>query len=457
MPEAASGSRLIVGLARESRWIEPGEDPVFYHRPVLPFAGFFTRPENPTGETSTSGWKLPGLPGSVAGPVDHGVMFTAGGLLEIAEHVLRGATKTELEAATAYQYDFEQNPSAPETTLRMIQARPPVDRAHLYGVKLSSVTQAIAPNAPIQCRLAGAAAHGTRLGSAVGAAGNLGTWTGRPWVRGVMADRSAGDIHVQVSRGVAGGGIQFKVQVTDGVPTFPGSAVDLVYDADGYAIWQNLQDEAALDIGIWSGSNKDPVEIKFPGTSTEHAAVAIGDVWVFAKPGAWADPTPTYLAGERFTSAHLYVDYRAIGAGTWIEMLVDGGNVNVVTAWPVTVGYGNSSKYPTAMDRDTDSVMTIQLPRRFRSVIFQEGLEAHQRFELRLRWLGGQIGSAGQWRESVVYQYPSVAITDAATPASAPASIIETLNLVAEGGGSGEPPMTMQVVTPRNWTPFADL
>lgn len=455
MADPASGSRLIVGLGRETLWIEPGEEPLFFHRPVLPFSGFFVRPENPTGEVSTSGWKLPGLPGSVSGPVDFGASFTAAGLLEVAEHVLRGATALELEADEAYLYDFTQDPSAPETTFRVVYGLPPVDRAHLFGVKFSGVTQAMAPNAPIQLRLAGGAAHGTRIGTAVADVGNTGTWIGRPWLRGVMRDAAAGDIHVNITRVI--GGIQFKVEVTTGVPTFPGAAVDVLYDADGRAIWQNLQDEAGLDVGIWGASNKDPVEIKFPGTAVEHADMDIGDAWVFPRPGTWADPVPTYIAGERFTSVHLFVDFRAQGAGVWNELRVDGGNANVVTTWPVSVGYGNSSKYPSAMDRDGDSSMTLQLPRRFRDTFFQAGLEEHDRFELRLRWLGGQIGSAGQWRESVVYEYPAVFISSAAVPASAATSIIETLNLVAEGGPAGEPPVVMQVITPRNWTPFADL
>ncbi|HEX9669404.1 MAG TPA: hypothetical protein VGC93_07945 [Thermoanaerobaculia bacterium] len=36
MTEPASGSRVIIGIARETRWNEPGIEPVIYGRPVPP-------------------------------------------------------------------------------------------------------------------------------------------------------------------------------------------------------------------------------------------------------------------------------------------------------------------------------------------------------------------------------------------------------------------------------------
>lgn len=459
MPEAASGSRILIGLARESRWGEPSSEPLIFHRPVLPFSADFQRPENETGEVSTAGWKLPGLPGPVTGPVDFAVSFAAGGSLEIFEHLLRGVTRTELEAGLVHQYDMEQDPNAPETSFRIVYAYPPVDRAQVYGVKFAQVTQQIGNNTPIQSRLAGQAGHGTRIGAAETDAGNLGTWAGRPWLRGVMSDPTAGDVHVRVTRTVAGGGVQFRISVGDTpLPLFPGADVDVVYSAEtGLARWQNLQDQAGADVGIWA-ENRDPVEILWPGTAADHGTLQVGDTWTFRKPLGWTDPVPTFHVGQRFTSAHWFVDYRAQGAADWIELPVDGGGQGtVVIGWPVSVTGGNTSKYPISMDRDQNSNYTVQLPRKFRSLFFQQGIEKHQRFELRLRWLGQQIGSANQWRESVTYEYPSVFLSAAGRPAANSTAIIETLGLVAEGGPSGEAPLRLSVVTPRNWTPFAEL
>ena len=74
----------------------------------------------------------------------------------------------ELEAGRCvFQYDFEQDPFAPESSMRLIYAYPPVDRAHVFGVKFSGVVQQIGNNTPIQSRLTGQAGHGTRIGAAV--------------------------------------------------------------------------------------------------------------------------------------------------------------------------------------------------------------------------------------------------------------------------------------------------
>ena len=455
---AASGSRILLGMAREARWGEPSSEPLTFRRPVLPFAAEFLRVENPSGEVSPAGWKVAGLPGAVTGPVDLGVSFVAGDSLDLFEHVLRGSTKTELEAGAVWQYDFEQDPFAPETSFRLAYAFPPVDRALVYGVRFSSIAQEIGNNTPIQSRLAGQAGHGTRIGAAVADAANLGTWTGRPWLRGIMADPTAGDIHVRVVRDVAGGGLQFTVEVTDAAPTFPGAPVDVVYSAlDGHALWLNLQDEAGRDVGIWSTINRDPVEILFQGTAADHADIQVGDTWRFPKPLTWPDPVPTYLAGQRYTSANLLVDYRLPGTADWIELFADGGNVgNVNIGWPATVGSGNASKYPTSMDRDGESVVTLQLVRKFRDLTFQFPLEKHERVELRLRWLGQQIGSHFEWRESVVYEFPAVQLT-VNRAVSNPTAIIETIDGVAEGGPAGEPPVLISVITAQDWTPFAEL
>jgi hypothetical protein len=121
-----------------------------------------------------------------------------------------------------------------------------------------------------------------------------------------MKDPSAGDVHVRVVRDVAAGGLRYKVKVSPAAPTFAaGADHDVVYGSDGRARWLNLVDQNGRDVGIWDGKgNRDPVEVLLPGTATDHALIAVGDTWTFKAPLTWTDPVPTYLAGQRYTSAH---------------------------------------------------------------------------------------------------------------------------------------------------------
>ena len=89
------------------------------------------------------------------------------------------------------------------------------------------------------------------------------------------------------------GGLQFKTEQTPDSPTFPGPAAAVALDATGEAIWQNLQGADGLDLGFWE-ENRDPLEIVWPGTAADHAALAVGDIFTFA-PRA-SGPTPSSLA-----------------------------------------------------------------------------------------------------------------------------------------------------------------
>lgn len=204
--------------------------------------------------------------------------------------------------------------------------------------------------------------------------------------------------------------------------------------------------------GGYHDENRDPLEIVWPGTVSDgQDDLDSGDM--FVSDVDWSDPTPSYLSGQRYTSAHLKVEYRALGASTWIETNVTNAGIN--TVWAVTPDIGNGSRYPFALDRDTVFSPAITLARKYRDRDFENFSKGHKRFELKLSYLGQLLGN-NAYRESIVREYPSVSIASRTQPVANAQGIIETLNLVAEADQLGsDPPCTATVITDRDWTPLA--
>lgn len=206
------------------------------------------------------------------------------------------------------------------------------------------------------------------------------------------------------------------------------------------------------DLGYWD-ENRDPVEIIWPGTAAgAQADIDVGDLWTFAAPGAWADPSPTYLSGQRYTSAHWFLDYRKVGGSTWNSFEVQSGDITL--SWPVTPDTGSGSRYPNGIDRDGVSEFTLSLPRKHRDLTFIEFLEAHERMELRLRFLGQHLGNpANDNRESITYTFPYAALQPINRPVTGAGPIIETLPFRAESNPStGASPVTVVIVSDRDYT-----
>lgn len=254
-----------------------------------------------------------------------------------------------------------------------------------------------------------------------------------------------------VSAATCTGGLTptFYGEQSSGTPaSYDGSAQSILQDADGDAIWQNVQGGAAdSDLGIWA-ENKDPIEVIFYGDDTALADIAVDDEWKF--PITWSDPTPTYLTGQRMTSAHLIVERRDVGGSTWSPARILKGTIGLNYA--LTPDRGNASRYAYALDRTGLWMGTVQLVRRFNDLVWQLLQERHQRSELRLSFQGQQIGTSGAYREGLVATYASVGISSLGLPISGPSALEETIDLKAETNDAGDAPVVFVVTTGYDWT-----
>jgi hypothetical protein len=448
----ASGANILFGLRRETSYQVPDDSESYvWSKPLLPLNAALVRRENPSGEVNPSGWVEVGVPGAVEGPIELSLPFTAGHVLEFYEHFFRSVDKDT--ADDVFTFIFTPDPDGTDSSFQALYSKPPVERELFYGVKFSSVSHDIGDNTPIATKLKGVISQGTRLSGPVPAEANTGSYDKGPFLRGPLADRTAGDVYVKVTS--LGPPVQFKVEVCDGdpAPTYPGSAHSILYDADDNGIWQNLQGGDDLDLGIW-GENYDPLEILWPGTDTEHADLDVGDVFVFQV--SWADPARTYLTGQRFTSAHLRVYYREVGGPTWIE-LPSQLAVSIGFELPLTVSRGTTSRYVTGLDRGTILKPTVTLNRKLANTLFRDFAELHTRLELKLEFTGQQIGTTYSTRERITYEYCSMSIAELARPVSKQEPIEETITLIGETNSDGDPPVVVTVESARDWDPVADV
>lgn len=445
MSTAAAGNRALVGLAREQAFGVPNPaTSLEYLRPILPLDVGLNRTESPGGEVNQSGYWEAGVPGPVGGPMNLACRFSAATVLTYLEHILGKVTKSTL-ATGIYQYVFEPDVPGMETSLWGLWGTPPVDQGLLYGIKLSSLALQIGNNTAIPARLTGQASHGSPLSLSDPAAGNTGTYTRGPVLRGLPKSRT-GSIFVKVTR--VSTGLQFKVEQSAGVPTFPGSAIDVALDpVTAEAVYQNLVGSTGLDLGFYA-ENKDPIEIIWPGDATAHGDLAVGDIFEFKN--TWDLPSPiTYLGGQRFTSAHWLNQVRALGGTDWTDFRVLTGQLGL--AWPVTVDQGSGSRYPYGLDRDGILTPTMQLVRKLTDRTFLAYLEEHERFEMKTSFLGQQLSAT--YRESIVFDWTNVAVQAQNAPIQNANAIQETVTLRGETSDSGDLPLTVTVITDRNWTP----
>lgn len=440
----ATGSSLHFALGKEIEFGVPGGGLLGY-RVRLPVKAGLVGAEGASGSVNQSGYVEPGIPSTKGGTLEWGIPLRVGYLPEYLEHILGFAEAETLETGV-YRYTFTPRAAGVNTSFYSLYSTPPVERWWLHGIKIGSLDAEIGDNTEIPVKLQGVISHGTRLGAAVPGAGNTGTYTLGPLVRGVLKDRSA-DVHVTITRVV--GGVQFKVEQTNGVPTFPGAAVDAILDPEsGRGTWQNLQGATGLDLGLWD-ENKDPLELIWPGEPSDHAGLAVGDTYRF--PVSWADPVvPTLSGHQRMTSAHWQLNLRNIGSPTWISKRVNTGKWSI--DWSVSPDRGNLSRYPFGVIRDGRLTPTLELQRTFVDSFFADKVEAHQRLEGQLLLQGRQLGS-GLHREGMTLTYASLRLDANERQAANEKAIDEKLKLTGETNEDGDPPLIVQVITSRSWTP----
>src|SRR6185436_2521282 len=213
-------------------------------------------------------------------------------------------------------------------------------------------------------------------------------------------------------------------------------------DAAGEAIWQNLQGADGLDLGFWE-ENRDPLEIVWPGTPADHAALTPGDVFTFHPPGQWTDPEIPSLTGhQRFTSAHWTVALRTVGADIWTPMSCRKGELAL--SWPISEERGNGSRYPYALLRDGLFAPSLKIERALVDPFFADRAEGAARLEAELAFTGRQLAAA--FRESITFTFASARIEAAKRTAKDARTIPEEITLVGETTDTVAPPLTVEVI-----------
>jgi hypothetical protein len=445
MANPATGSALLLALGQEPWFGIPGGG-ILGYRSRLPVKIELKGSESPSGTVNPSGFLQPGVPGPKGGTFEWPFALTAGGMLEYFEHLLGSVTKTVLETGV-YQYAFTPTVSGVDTSFYCLYSTPPVEHWWFYGIKFGSLEGTIGDNQEIPLSLKGFVTHGTTLGAAVADAANTGAYNRGPFIRGVLADPDAGDVHILITR--VAGGVRFKCEQTDGAPTFSGADVDVVLDPEtGLGAWQNLQGADGFDLGIWD-ENKDPLELVLPGSPDDHALLAVGDQFTF--PVTWSDPAIPYLLGnQKLTSAHWTLGLRGIGASDWIFKRFNSGKFGIERS--VTPNRGSGSRYAFGVIREGELKPTIEADRQFVDLFIAGRAQRNAGFEGLLKFEGRQLGS-GQHRESIQMEFPNLRIESAdRTPSNANA-VQEKIKLVGKTDDYGGAPVFVTVITARNWTP----
>lgn len=383
----ATGSAVLWAVGRERSFGIPGPaGSLTAYRAVLPLEADLLDSASPGAAVNQSGYLERGVPGPKGGKAVWSLGLTAGSILEFLEHLLGRVTKST-PAPGVYRYLFEPARSGADTSFFALLSRSPVLRTWFYGLKLAKLSLAIGDNTEIPVKLEGLISHGTRMSAPASHPDNAGTYQLGPHLRGALRNPTAGPVHVQVAQVAP---LQFKTEQTADAPTFPGPAVDVALDvATGDAIWQNLQGADGLDLGLWD-ENRDPLEIVWPGTAADHATLAVGDVFTFHPPGAWAAPVLTPLPGQRFTSAHWTLSLRTAGSSaSWTPLRCRKGTLDL--SWPLSEERGNGSRYPYALLRDGLFTPSLKLERALVDPFFADRSEANARLEAELAFTGRQI------------------------------------------------------------------
>jgi hypothetical protein len=441
----ATGSAVLWAVGRERTFGIPGVELTAY-KAVLPLDSDLLDTETAGAAVNQSGYLERGIPGPKGGKSTWSLSLTTGSILEFLEHLLGGVTKTQLTPGI-YQYFFHPTRNGVDTSFYALLSKSPVLRTWLYGIKFSKLSLAIGDNTEIPVQLEGLISHGTRMGAPVPNAANTGLYSLGPHLRGALRDPLAGPVHLQVTQ--VFGGLQFKAEQTNDTPIFPGAAVAVALDLNGEAIWQNLQGADALDLGSWQ-ENRDPLEIIWPGAAADHAALAVGDTFTFQPPGQWTDPDIPSLTGhQRFTSAHWTVALRPPGAASWPPLRCRKGTLDL--SWPITDERGNGSRYPYALLRDGLFSPSLKIERALVDPFFADQAEAANRLEAALAFTGRQL--TPDYRESITITFASARIAAAKRSIRDARTIPEEITLIGETNDAGAPPVTVEVITTRDWTP----
>lgn len=449
MTTPATGSAALIGFTREPfPGIRDTAATVHYVRPALPANSRFGFAKNPAAEVNQSGFVEQGTPGAITGPIDFGCRFSVQTLFFLLTHFFRDITKSTLESGV-FQYVCELDRTLAERTLSLLYGIPPVDQLWQHNMLIGQLVANIGANTEVVARVTGQALHFTRLGSAVADAGNTGTWAYAPVCRGPLASEAAGNVFLEVTDLAP---LKFKLKQATGTtpPTMSGSTkITQLYGPDGNAIYVNGLADTGAEIGIFD-ENKDPFMVCVPGTAVQHADIDVGDVFYFPAPGEWDLPaSPTYLAGQRFLSAHQLNQYSTDNGSNWVDFNTQTSVLTV--ADPIAADNGSGSRYGFGLDRSgLQFNPTIQVAQKERSRAFRTLYELNEVVKLRT-YFQGQLLAGGPYRESLLLDWNAAQITALAAPVSGPASVIETTTFQGVTDDSGNAPLTVTLISDQDY------
>ncbi len=452
--DPATGRQVVIEIGKEQN---PGEGPgalvLEGLKPNLPFSIEPNSTINPAGIVNNTGFAEVGLPGAVEIAPDFAVSLNPALLLPFLQNMLGDVTKTNPDGIFKYVLEYLKTATFPRLYARV--GLPPTDnrRQHYNGL-LSGLTIEATASDPMFGRFAGLFGHTTAMGVAVADGGNTGSYTEGPYIRGVLADETAGSVFVEITQDVAGGGLEMKFEQSTGAPTFPGTEIAVDYDADGNAKWMMTYNETAggvfTDHGF-HGENKDPVEIIFPGTSTEHGNLDVGDQWEFKIQSAAADPSPTYGSiGWRPTAASALVQISTDSMVTWDDLPLDTITINMES--PTSSGLKPGSKYATQIVRQGGMSGTLEIAREMYTATLKRMIEAFESFAIRVQIEGARIGTNGINRDGVVLLCGNCRLTSNTAPVSSEDAVIENIVITPYQGTSGEASMIFTIHTARDYT-----
>jgi len=448
-----TGRRIFFAVAEEPA---PGHTPehadYLLVEPVLPAAWRAQQPEVSTGTINRSGLPSAMVAGRVSLPVAFGMPLSAPHLRQYAYHLLGSSSRVVLEAGV-YQHTFVlETLEHPDPTLSLLAGLPPIDRSRVDGIRLRQLVMTAQVGNVVQVRFDGMGSHTTRMGPPEADPANTGTHTG-PRVRGLLVDETAGDVYVQVTRTVAGGGLRWKVEQTTGVPAFGGSDVDLVANLDTPAQtpWMAMQGADGIDLGS-SGKLWDPLEISW-GAVADLGTLAVGDIYRFRRPTTWTAPNlAASLPANVFTHPQIRIKTRLAGSSD--PFYVHEREQVTITLVNSVVDRGSGEgRYPT-LYRPGDTTCQLVFARPYTDAIFEQMTTQHRRLEIVVEMQGGAQLSPS-YRETVEIKLASCGIPQAQRNIQNAGPVAEQITLALEQPVNSDPPITIRTVCATDWTPPA--
>ncbi|MEM1205097.1 MAG: hypothetical protein AAGN66_17840 [Acidobacteriota bacterium] len=451
----ATGNAAVFGLGWEPRFGQPAGALTAYDV-LLPLAGHVMGTEAPSGAINKTGYVRAGIPGDKGGnDFELHLPLSIEHTLEFFSHYFGSVVHQELVPGTVYRDTFTPllDGLINRSAWGLLGLEPSIDRRLLYGIRLAALEMAFTANEEVDMAMTGHVQHGSRCGLAVADVANTGTYTELPALRGPVKTVANGAIHIQVTRTVAGGGLRWKVEQTDGAPTWTGPEHDARFDAQGHSDWVDCQGADGLDLGLTDdingAANWDPLEVVFPGTSADLADLAIGDTFTAAAPGTWPLPAmPLVPDTTKVHRAHLIVRHAEVGGTNWQETYVNGAVFKYV--YENRIQGASRTRYPWLITGEGDIMPEVSLEREVVDRVFDDIADRHERRRLQLELRGPQIDAS--YRKGIVFDYPQVRTSEYSAPISDKNVLTEAVTLVAETDGVN-PPVTATVTSSRNYSP----